>query len=103
MKYKTLILVAFISLAFQSCSGRIGASFYYKYVHITPCKECDTSTNAFYVSFRKPVSISGLPLEKGVGKMVQKDRYTIVVNISKAYKEKPVIKKVIKQVKRNIK
>lgn len=99
---RSLFLVVLL-LALTSCNtGRIGASFRYKWVHVTPCKECDTSTNAFYVSFRKPVSISGLPLQKGVGKMVQKDRYTVVVNISKAYKEKPVIKKVIKQI-RNIK
>lgn len=99
---RSLIFLVVLLLALTSCSGRIGASFRYKWAHVTPCKECDTSTNAFYVSFRKPVSISGLPLQKGVGKMVQKDRYTIVVNVSKAYKEKPVIKKVIKQI-RNIK
>jgi hypothetical protein len=91
-----IIIVSCLSL---SCSGRVGDGFRYKRAVASKCKECNSSSNAFYISFANNINIIPEP-EKGVSQIVPIDKYTLLVPISKAYKEKQVLKKSIRSIKK---
>lgn len=83
----------------SACSSRVGEGFRYKFTTVSRCKECNSSVNGFYISFTK--NIDSLPEpEHGVTQLYKIDRYTVLAPISKAYKERRVLKKSIKSIKR---
>ena len=95
MKTALLLFV----LVLSSCSGRVGEGFRYKKAVASKCKECNSSSNAFYISFASDINIIPEP-EKGVSQIIKVDKYTLLVPVSKAYKEKRVLKKSIRSIKK---
>lgn len=92
-------LIIIVSCLLSSCSGRVGEGFKYKRAVASRCKECNSSANAFYVSFTNDINIIPEP-EKGVSQIISIDKYTLLVPVSKAYKEKQVLKKSIRSIKK---
>ena len=104
---KKALFVLFGCILISSCANRgIGASFRYKGSVVTRCAECISGENGFFVAFKKPVdrakkeSIQNGRVGKGVATFRQYDKYTLYVSISRAYREKPVLKKIVKFVKK---
>lgn len=107
MKRIILVVCVLLSLALSGCSsGRIGASFSYRKSVTIRCGDCISGENGFFVSFKKPVdgakreSIANGRVGKGIATFRQYDKYTFYVSISRAYREKPVIKRLVRWVKK---
>lgn len=67
---------------------------------ITKCIECKSSTNAYYIDFKKRVKVSSedsFNRVKGLrGVEIAQDKYMIYIVVSRAVNQKRVIKKCIK-------